>query len=276
MSIIMDLLSFFDQYPVFAHDEFINFVVSKGTTNPHTQRELLAYHLKKGRILRIRRGYFGSLPISSWGSSNYPIDPFLIAGRVTKDAVLAYHTALDFYGVSYSVYHQFFFMSEQKIRPFSYQANFICLPFPKTLCEQHQTHIEIETVNRQGLDIKITSMERTLVDVLDRPNYAGGWEEIWRSIIHFPILKLDKIIEYAFILNNATTIAKLGFFLEQHKEQFHIDEHTLNTLQEKIPNSIHYLERSKRQSGKLMKRWNLVVPQSIIERIWEEPNNDFI
>ena len=84
------------------------------------------------------------------------------------------------------------------------------------------------------------------------------------------------MVEYAFILQNATTIAKLGFFLEQHKELFSVDEHTLNALQEKITTRIHYLERSKRQSGKLIKRWNLVVPNSIIERAWEEPNDDSV
>lgn len=40
------------------------------------------------------------------------------------------------------------------------------------------------------------------------------------------------------------------------------------------PNSVHYLERSKRESGVLMKRWNLVIPDSIIKQSWEEPMNE--
>lgn len=273
----MEILSFFSQNPVFTHDQFVAFLDAQGTTNPNTQRELLAYHIKKQHIIRIRRGLFGNVPISFWGSAkDYLIDPFLIAGRISEDAVLAYHTALDFYGVSYSVYHRFTFMSQQKIRPFTYHSNFICLPFPQILCRQNKMHFEVITADRQGLDIKVTSLERTIVDALDRPNYAGGWEEIWQSASHISILNLNKIIEYAFLLDNATTTAKLGFFLEQHKELFSVDTHTLNTLQEKVPNSIHYLERSKRESGKLIKRWNLVVPQSLIEHIWEEPNNDLV
>ncbi len=272
----MDVLTFFDQHPVFIHKEFTQFLISQGSMNTHTHRESLAYHLKKGHIVQLRRGYFASLPMSEWGTLNYPIDSFLIAGRITSDAVLAYHTALDFYGYSYSMYNQLSFMSQQKIRPFTYQSRFICLPFPKTLCDQNQTHFEVEKIDRQGLDIHVTSLERTIVDLLDRPNHAGGWEEIWQSAAFFPILKLNKMIEYAFVLKNATTIAKLGFFLEQHKELFSVDENILNLLHEKIPTHIHYLERSKRQSGKLIKRWNLVVPNSIIERLWEEPDDDTI
>lgn len=254
------------------------YAFSQGTKNENTLKEMLAYHLKKKNIFRIRRGLFASIPLPSRDSAeSYPVDPYLIAGRISTDAVLAYHTAFDFQGISYSLSHQITFMSQQKIRPFTFQqTEFIYLPFPKTLIKENKTEIETLIVDREGLNIKATSLERTLVDALDRPEYAGGWEEIWRSAEHISIFNFNKIIEYAVFLNNATTIAKLGFFLEQHKEQFKTDENTLAILQAKKPSSIHYLERTKRESGKLIQRWNLVVPSHIIERTWEEPSNDLI
>ena len=207
----------------------------------------------------------------------HTIDPYLIAGRISDDAVLAYHTAYDFHGVSYSLSNQITFMSKQKIRPFTFQqTEFICLQFPKALIKKNNTQIECITADREGLNIKVTSLERTIVDTLDRPDYAGGWEEIWRSAEHIPILNFNKMVEYAILLGNATTIAKLGFFFEQNKEQFHIDEKALATLQSKKPSSVHYLERTKRESGKFIQRWNLIVPNRIIERAWEEPTNDLI
>ena len=86
---------------------------------------------------------------------------------------------------------------------------------------------------------------------------------------------MDNVVKYADLLNNATTIAKLGFFLEQFKEQLNVDESILNYLESKKPSGTHYLERSKRESGKWLHRWNLIVPNYIIERSWEEPNEDF-
>ncbi len=169
------------------------------------------------------------------------------------------------------------FLSQQKIRPFTFQqTEFICLPFPKALINKNRTSIECIIADREGLTIKVTSLERTIVDALDRPEYAGGWEEIWRSAENIFILNFNKMVEYAIQLDNATTIAKLGFFFEQHKEYFHVDDKTLKTLQSKKPSSIHYLERTKRESGKFIQRWNLVVPNRIIERAWEEPTNDLI
>src|SRR5258708_1815289 len=166
-----------------------------------------------------------------------------IKKHLLKNRILYLLTAFDFYGVSYSLFHQFTFMSQQKIRPFVFQqTKFICLPFPKTLIEKNKTNTEVISVDRQGLNIKVTSLERTIVDALDRPEYGGGWEEIWRSAENIPIFNYDKMIEYAMLLDNATTIAKLGFFLEQHKEQFNVDEKVLILLQTKKPSSIHYLE----------------------------------
>jgi len=151
---------------------------------------------------------------------------------------------------------------------------YICISFPKALIEKNKTDFEVIIVDRQGVDIKVTSLERSIVDALDRPDYAGGWEEIWRSAAHIPILNLDKVLEYAKLLDNATTFAKLGFFLEQHTDQFKVENQLLNALENKKPRSIHYLERSKRESGKLMKRWNLVVSDSVIKQSWEEPMNE--
>ena len=88
-------------------------------------------------------------------------------------------------------------------------------------------------------------------------------------------LRLDKLIEYVLLLDNATTVAKVGFFLEQHREQFSVTEDQLKKLESKVPAHKHYLERSKRTPGKLIKRWNLIIPEKILSQQWEEPNEIF-
>jgi predicted transcriptional regulator of viral defense system len=103
-----------------------------------------------------------------------------------------------------------------------------------------------------------------LVDSLNCPEYAGDFEEIWLSFAMVPILNLERVIEYALLLDNATTVAKVGFFLEQHREQFNVGEQHLKILQNKIPQKTHYLERSKRTPGKLIKRWHLIVPEKVL------------
>jgi predicted transcriptional regulator of viral defense system len=50
--------------------------------------------------------------------------------------------------------------------------------------------------NRSGVDLRVTSLERTLVDVLDRPDLTGSWEEIWRSLEAVEFFDLDQVIAY--------------------------------------------------------------------------------
>jgi len=272
----MELENFFAHYPLFSREEYTTFMNSQGKVNSNTQRELLAYHLKQGHIVKVRRGFYATVSRAISDPKSMPVDGYLIAGRVTKDALLAYHSSLDFHGVAYSMYYTFYFHSHLVIKPFHYQGNeFRRCPFPKSLIASKQEMLATKKEDRQGLDINVTTLERTLVDVLDRPELGGGWEEIWRSLEMIATLDLDLVLEYALALENATTIAKVGFFLETHQNEFAVTDQYLTKLEHHIPRSKHYMDRKKNQQYHLIKRWNLLVPESVLEKIWEEPN-DFI
>ncbi len=105
-------------------------------------------------------------------------------------------------------------------------------------------------------------------DVLDRPDLSGSWEEIWRSLESVGFFDLDKVVEYALLLGNATTGAKVGFFLEQHREPLMVEDRHLKALHDMCPRQPHYWDRSRRKSGRLVSEWNLVVPREVLERAW--------
>ena len=81
----------------------------------------------------------------------------------------------------------------------------------------------------------MTTLERTLVDVLDMPRHGGGWEEIWRSLESVEFFDVDAVTDYALKLGSAVTVAKVGFFLEQHREELMLEESHLKRLQEHVP-----------------------------------------
>ncbi len=106
--------------------------------------------------------------------------------------------------------------------------------------------------------------------MLDRPDRGGGWEEVWRSLESVEYFDLDLVVEYALLLGNATTIAKVGFFLDQHRESLMVEKRHLRPLRAHRPRSPHYLDRSTREPGQLIADWNLVVPLQVLERRWGE------
>jgi len=255
---------------VFTVEDFAGFLSSDGTHNVRTQESLLAYHVKAGNIVRVRRGLYASVPPGA-SPENFSIDPFLLAGRISKDAVLAYHTALEAHGKAYSVYEHFTYLVSKSMPLITFRAHsFKGVRFPQALVRKKAESYDVMKVDRSGMTICITGLERTFVDVLNRPDLSGSWEEIWRSLETVEYFNLDKVVEYALLLENATTAAKVGFFLEQHRESLMVEEAYLKRFQDLRPRRPHYMERSRRKSGRFISTWNLVVPEEITQRSWEE------
>lgn len=270
----MILDSFFAQHPVFRLEELVDYLNGIKTYNPNSLKALLQYHLSKKHIARIRGGYY--LVLESKAQLSIGNNSILIAGRVKKDAVVAYHTALEFHALSYTIFHVAYFCA---FRPMgiinSNYGSYQRVAHPKAL-QPNDIFVETKIYDRQGLDIRVTTIERTLVDCLNKPHLGGGWEEIWQSFSTLNFLDLEHVIEYALRLGNATTISKLGFFLEQHKQQFSVKEEYLNTLEKYKPKSKHYMEYGKKLPVQYLKRWNIIVPLTIINKTWEEPTDDSI
>jgi len=241
--------------------------------NSSTLHNSLAYHQKQGHILHIRRGLYYSIH-RGISSNNYPVDPFLVTSKMAEDAVLAYRTALDLHGKLHTVQSEFVYLTKKRVmapfffRDIKYQA----VSIPSSLKVSNNETFGVQSVDRLGQKVLVTSLERTLVDVLDRPYLCGSWEEIWRSLESIEYLDIEQVLNYALLLENATTIAKLGFFLETHREELMVPEHCFEILYKHRPVKPHYLGRDRNQSQKMIGKWNLIVPLSLVNRSWEEPN----
>ena len=264
------LNEFLARHAVFTIDELDRFLSNRGSGNKSTRKSLLSYHRKQGRIVRIRRGLYASIP---WGvdASSTPINPYLVAAKLTKDAVLAYHTALEFHGRAYSVHWKVVYVSASKSLPLTFQSHtFRSTPVPPPLLAKGQQMFGVSSQNRSGVRVLVTNHERTMVDVLDRPELTGSWEEIWRSLESVEFFDLDRVIEYTRLLENATTAAKVGFFLEQHRESLMVEDVHLEALRKLRPRQPHYLIRGKRKDCHWVKDWNLMIPAEILNRDWEQ------
>jgi len=265
----MKAQDFFNANPVFRHEAFVAFLESTGSRRTKTREALLAYHVKAEHLLRLRRGLYAVVP-RGFTPEDYPVDPYLLAGHLTVDAVLSHHSALQFYGKAYSVHHRFTYLTRNARRSFVFRGQeFVAIPFPRVLLIQQAELFGVTTERHAGGDVRVTSLERTLVDVLVRPDLGGGWEEIWRSLGSVEYFDLEQVIDYTLKLRNATAVAKVGFFLDQHRDALMVEEAHLVRLRRRVPKQPRYLERSNRTAGELVPAWNLIVPPAILERAWQ-------
>lgn len=257
--------TFFFKYKIFTFEQFAH-----AMDNPWpTCRVMLNQHLKSGNIVRIKQGLYASIPVGA-NAEQYPIDSYAIISMLAPDALIAYHSALQFHGLAHSLHFQYVFQSIRNIRDFQFrQDRFKVTKYPQSLSEKEH-FIFTDEIDHHGFKVRVTQLERTLVDVLGRINLSGGLEEVWRSLANIQKVNVNNVYEYALLLGSATTIAKVGFYLRLRQQDWAIDKHCFVELKKYLPKSIHYLDRQNRNNGKYIKEWRIVVPQELIQAGWEE------
>jgi predicted transcriptional regulator of viral defense system len=264
----MRTADYFEIHPVFGHSEFVAAHTADGRSE-FTSNNLLARHLASGRLIRVRRGLYAVVP-RGVDPDMASVDPYLLASRLTDDAVVAYHAAIQFHGKTYSVWRRFHYLTGKRTRPFSFRGmEFVPIQAPHAVRSLPHWGGGTGEVPHAGGQAKVTTLERTLVDVLDKPDKCGGWEEIWRSLEMVEFFDLDAVIAYAMVLGSSLTIARVGFFLEQHREALMVDDGHLSALRAQAPRQPRYLDGT-RTPGRLVSQWNLIVPESVLDRRWEE------
>lgn len=266
----MEVTTFFAKRPVFTYDEFARFLQSRGSTNRKTRDNLLGYHIREGHVIRVTRGLFASVPPAT-DPEHAPVDVYLLASRLSEDAVVAYHTALEFHGKAHSVHERFLYLTayRRKTSPIKFRGNeFRGVLFPKALRDKGQEFFGVSNADRAGMSLRVTTLERTLVDLMDRPEFGGGWEEIWRSLESVDFFDIDQVVHYTLLLDNSTTAAKVGFYLESNQQGLMVTDAHLDRLRRHAPRQPTYMARQAQ--GRLVKAWNLVVPSNVLDHSWEE------
>jgi len=254
---------FFARAPVFTRDEFAASRAG-GSRNPRTIEELLAYHVARGRIVRIRRGLYGSVPVGH-GPTTFSPDHYLIAGKLAPDAVVAFHTALELHGLAHTAFRRITLLTRAAVRRFQFrEVEFVAIRPPASLVRHGAVDYAIESIERGGATIRCTSIERTLVDALDRPALCGGMDEVWQSLQSLRGIYARRVTGYLEVLGNKTTAARVGFFLDLHRETLGIDDEALRQVRALAPRQPVYLERTRGGLQRLVAAWNLIVPAELL------------
>jgi predicted transcriptional regulator of viral defense system len=259
---------FFEAHRVFTHAEFLS-AHTAGGRSPHTTNGILAQHVASGRLLRVKRGVYATVPPGTRAERFAP-DPYLVATKMQDDAVVAYHSALSFHGKAYSSWSRVQYLTGSRVRPLAFRGvEYIGLQPPPAVRETESFGGGISIRPHAGGEVRVASLERCLVDLLHTPKHGGSWEEIWRSLEMIEFLDLNAVVEWALQMDSPLTAGRVGFFLEQHREEWMVEDVHLAALAQRAPTQPRYLDH-QRTPGKLLSPWNLIVPEHVLQRRWEE------
>jgi len=268
---------FLEQVPVFTLHELIERLRQASSPegmDSHKNVKSVAYNLIKnrrrtGKIGVIKEGVYyvvrpGTIPDTA------PVDQYLVTSKLSPDAVLAFHTALDVLGFGHSVFNTFYYVSKTYHRPVRFRGGqYRSVKAPPKLLKAGKELFGTTKIERLGVKIFTTDKERTLVEGLEHPEYCGGFEELYRSLEKIPYIQSEVVLDYLDIREQKNLYARVGFFLEQHREDLHVEEVFLHQLERNKPaQPVYWVPR--RKGGVLVKRWNLIVPEAVKDRRWEE------
>ncbi len=244
---------FLTSHRVFTRAELLAALDGRSTA---TVDRTLTRWRQQGRIEPVKRGLFVRL-----GPGEALPDYAALAARMAPDAAAAYHTALEVHGCAQSLFERFSFVTWTGVKAVTYRGRDLVPVRPRAQLAADGGDGWIETHERDGLELRVTSLERTAVDVLDRPDLAGGVEEVWRSLAGLPAIDPVALLDYVLVLGSARVASRVGFFLEIRREELAIPASTLAALQDLLPRHPVHMERAL--GGRLNRRWRLIVPSEL-------------
>ena len=114
-------------------------------------------------------------------------------------------------------------------------------------------HIEAIISEKEGL-FKSSDLEKTIIDCLFKPDYAGGIVEIARAVyLSRKKIRYDFLLGYAIKFNTQAVLKRLGFLLET----LEIKTEIIEAIQKLKTKSIVLLDTELPKSGKIITKWSI-------------------
>ncbi len=249
---------FFSATPVFRREEYAR-ALNKSVRDPNVTA-MLTYHRRAGNVQRVARGVYASVP-AHVSASTWVVDQLLAASRLRREAVVAYHSALELHGFAYSTFSEVQLMAPGE--PGRLKARgFTCRFLPVRAGLNRAT--DVMSVDRLGLQVAVTTPERTIADLFDRYDLAGDVEELLQSLNLVSRVKTDRLYDCVRSLDNASAAASVGWWLEMHRDRLKVSASDLVKFRGLAPTHAQYVLGAKPGSAKLAPNWNIMAPVELL------------
>jgi predicted transcriptional regulator of viral defense system len=253
---------FFSDAPVFDRAEYAR-AIGRAPADKVVS-SMLAQHLKAGNIRRVARGVFASVPKHA-NAETWSVDRFLAGSRLRPGGVIAYHSALELQGYAYS--ESFDLQVVAPGQPGVLAANGFTCRFIKAPAPYGDA--DLTTVDRLGQPVRATALECTIADLFDRPDLAGGADELISSLDLIGRLDPDRLITRLAALRNATAAGAAGWWLESRLEQLWVPPAALERLQALAPRQNRYALGAVAGAGRLAPKWRVILPEAMLNPAFE-------
>lgn len=187
--------------------------VTKLTGNDNTAKSLMRSYKKAGYITSVRKNLYASLDLAN---GNVIANRYEIGCGVSETAYISHHSAMEFHGVANQVFFEVTISADENIRPFDFEG--VSYRLTKATIADGVISPPYNPL------IKVTDIERTVIDCIRDTDLAGGLEEVLECLRLIPQLDESRLLEYLSAYDQKNLWQKAGYLLEQYRDLFRLSD----------------------------------------------------
>lgn len=230
--------------------------INQLTGNPDTAKTLLKNALKNGYIERIRHNYYA---VKSLETERVIPSRFAIGSEINPSAYISHHTAFEYYGMANQVYGVVYVSSVAKFQDFSHDG----------VEYEYLSSKQNFGIVTPAVHIRVTDMERTILDNIKDFAKIGGLEELLRCLSMVTMVDEEKLLKYLTEYQSQFLYQKAGYILSHYKNM-KLSDAFFSTCKKKFGKSKRYLHDGiKYELPKYYPEWQLYAPADLMKLIDE-------
>lgn len=246
----MDTIKYYERFidlGCFTQDD-----VEKITGNRETAHSIIQSYKKKGLIQSVKRDLFVAMSLET----KQPVpNRYAVASHIATDAYITHHSAFEYYGLANQVYYEVYVASKARFRSLEYDG----------VTYRHISSALDSGVETKKDGVRVTDVERTVVDAIKDFEKIGGFEELLRCLNLTPYVDHSKLLKYLITYNKGFLYQKAGYILEHYRRFLQLPESFFATCQNHIPRSKRYLyQKLQQEPHTLSEDWKLYVPKNLL------------
>jgi len=217
----------------------------------------------RGVATRLKAGLFILVPFDLAGERVYTGNPLLIARKIMagEDYYVSHGSAMDLHGMLTQPCLVFTVTSPARRA----SVTVLGMEFRFVHCKQAHLFGLKETWLTQHERMRISDIERTILDGLKQPEYCGGVLDVAKGMwIKRSAVDVEKLIDYVDRLDVGAVRRRLGYLLELYGMA---DERQLERLRGGLTATYVLLDPLLPAEGKHVRRWRLrlnVSPEELV------------
>ncbi|OGQ90753.1 MAG: transcriptional regulator [Deltaproteobacteria bacterium RIFOXYC2_FULL_48_10] len=230
----------------------------------HKSARGLALRLvERGLATRLKPGLFILVPADLGHEREYLGDPYIAAAEIVGDGsdyFISHASAMDIHQMVTQPQFVVFATTTRAVRP----RSILGTEFRFVRCKPEHFFGSMDHWATKTRKIRVSDLERTLIDGLRQPEYCGGVSEVAKGFwMRRQDMEVKKLVEYALMLDIGAVYRRLGYLLEL----FEVEAgDQLELLRKKLTATYVLLDPMLPEDGKFIARWRLrlnVSPEEI-------------